>query len=244
MGVKYPKQLLLLPICLLSNSPYICTVGVGQNGGSFLAPPAPSDNFFSAFFFRSVFPSWAGNVSKKLRCSEFIVCAVVYTCTDPGKETWPLKKIYISCTDPSCHNWFPDFLLVRQNSFTTAYPMNCQNKLVRQLGSVHKNTRPFRGHISFDFLKFLATFFANILADPFCPSSRPPLSFFQFFFAPLFPWPPPLENCWIWMNKQLKEENNTSIPNSPCWRSPSKSCAVEGQDGGMWVFGVPGQQHA
>ena len=51
---------------------------------------------------------------------------------------WPLKKMYISCTDPSCHNWFPDFLVVRQNSFTTAYPMNCQNKLVWQLGSVHK----------------------------------------------------------------------------------------------------------
>ena len=58
---------------------------------------------------------------------------LVYT-----KETWPLKKMYISCTDPSCHNWFPDFLLVTQNSFTTAYPMNCQNKLVWQLGSVHK----------------------------------------------------------------------------------------------------------
>ena len=46
--------------------------------------------------------------------------------------------MYISCTDPSCHNWFLDFLLVRQNSFTTAYPMNSQNKLVWQLGSVHK----------------------------------------------------------------------------------------------------------
>ena len=63
---------------------------------------------------------------------------------------WPLKKIYISCTGPSCHNWFTDFLLVRQNSFTTAYPMNCQNKLVWQLGSVHKihfhleATSPFR----------------------------------------------------------------------------------------------------
>ena len=22
----------------------------------------------------------------------------------------------------------------------------------------------------------------------------------------------PIENCWIWMKKQLKEENNTSIP--------------------------------
>ena len=54
------------------------------------------------------------------------------------KETWPFKKMYISCTDPSCHNWFTNFLLVRQNSFTTAYPMNCQNKLVWQLGSVHK----------------------------------------------------------------------------------------------------------
>ena len=54
------------------------------------------------------------------------------------KETWPLKKMYISCTDSSCHNWFPDFLLVRQNSFTTAHPMNCQNKLVWQLGFVHK----------------------------------------------------------------------------------------------------------
>ena len=46
--------------------------------------------------------------------------------------------MYISCTDPSCHNWVPDFLLVRQNSFTAAYPMNWQNKLVWQLGSVHK----------------------------------------------------------------------------------------------------------
>ena len=54
------------------------------------------------------------------------------------KETWPLKKMYVSCTDPSCHNQFPDFLLVRQNSFATAYPMNYQNKLVWQLGSVHK----------------------------------------------------------------------------------------------------------
>ena len=34
------------------------------------------------------------------------------------KETWPLKKMYISCTGPSCHKWFPDFLLVKQNSFT------------------------------------------------------------------------------------------------------------------------------
>ena len=55
-----------------------------------------------------------------------------------AKEMWPLKKMYISCTDPSCHNWFPDFLLVRQNSFTIAYPMSCQNKLVWQLGSVHE----------------------------------------------------------------------------------------------------------
>jgi len=54
------------------------------------------------------------------------------------KETWPLKKMYILCTDPSCHNWFPDFLLVRQNSFTTVYPINCQIKLVWQLGSVHR----------------------------------------------------------------------------------------------------------
>ena len=46
--------------------------------------------------------------------------------------------MYISCTDLSCHNWFPDFQLVRQNSFTTAYPMNCQHKLVWQLGFVHK----------------------------------------------------------------------------------------------------------
>ena len=45
------------------------------------------------------------------------------------KETWHLKKMYDSCTDPSYHNWLPDFLLVRQNSFTT-YPINCQNKLV------------------------------------------------------------------------------------------------------------------
>ena len=51
---------------------------------------------------------------------------------------WPHKKMYISCTDPSCHNWFPDFLLVRQNSFSAAYPMSCQNKLVWQLVSVHK----------------------------------------------------------------------------------------------------------
>ena len=66
------------------------------------------------------------------------------------KETWLLRKMYISCTDQRCHNWFPDFLLVRQNSFTTAYPMNCQNKLVWQLGSVHKihshleSTSPFQ----------------------------------------------------------------------------------------------------
>ena len=55
-----------------------------------------------------------------------------------AKATLPLKKMYISCTDPSCNNWFPDFLLVRQNSFTTGYPMNFQKKLVWQLGSVHK----------------------------------------------------------------------------------------------------------
>ena len=36
------------------------------------------------------------------------------------KEMWPLKKMYVSCTDLSCHNWFPDFLLLRQNSFTIA----------------------------------------------------------------------------------------------------------------------------
>ena len=58
---------------------------------------------------------------------------LVYT-----KETWPLKKMYISCTGPSCLNCFPDFLLVKQNSFTTACPMNCQNKLVWHLGSIHK----------------------------------------------------------------------------------------------------------
>ena len=46
--------------------------------------------------------------------------------------------MYISCTEPSCHNGLPDFQLVRRNSFTTAYPMNCQHKLVWQLGSVHK----------------------------------------------------------------------------------------------------------
>ena len=46
-----------------------------------------------------------------------------------GKETWPLKKMYISCTDPSCHIWFPDFLLVKQNSFSTA-TLICQNKPV------------------------------------------------------------------------------------------------------------------
>ena len=28
--------------------------------------------------------------------------------------------------------------IFKKNSFTTAYPMNCQNKLVWQLGSVHK----------------------------------------------------------------------------------------------------------
>ena len=70
------------------------------------------------------------------------------------KETWPLKKMYISCTNPSCHNWFPDFLLVRQNSFATAYPMNYQNKLVWQFGSVHKiniyleATSPFKEKIN------------------------------------------------------------------------------------------------
>ena len=46
------------------------------------------------------------------------------------KETWPLKKMYVFCTDPSCHKWFPDYLLVKQYSFITAYPMNCQNKPV------------------------------------------------------------------------------------------------------------------
>ena len=40
------------------------------------------------------------------------------------------QEMYVSCTDPSCHNWFPDFLLVTQNSFTTAYPLNCQSKPV------------------------------------------------------------------------------------------------------------------
>ena len=67
----------------------------------------------------------------------------------------PLKKMYISCTGPSCHNWFPDFLLVRKNSFTTAYPMNCQNKLDWHLGSVYKMHIHNRGHISF--LSFLKT---------------------------------------------------------------------------------------
>ena len=65
----------------------IPTVGVGQNGGSFLAPPAPLDHFFQ-FFFRFVIPYWAGNVSKKLRRTEFIVYAVVYICTDPGNLTF------------------------------------------------------------------------------------------------------------------------------------------------------------
>ena len=41
-----------------------------------------------------------------------------------------LRKMYISCTGPSFHNLFSDFLLVKQNSFTTAFPMNCQNKPV------------------------------------------------------------------------------------------------------------------
>ena len=64
------------------------------------------------------------------RCTDTMLSAI----KTRTKETWPLKKVYILCTDPS----FPDFLLVRQNSFTTAYPMNCPNKLVWQLGSVHK----------------------------------------------------------------------------------------------------------
>ena len=38
--------------------------------------------------------------------------------------------MYISCTDSSCQNYFPDFLLVNQNSFTIGYPMNCLNKPV------------------------------------------------------------------------------------------------------------------
>jgi len=70
------------------------------------------------------------------------------------KETWPLKKMYVSYTGPSCHNWFPDFLLVRQNSFTPASPQLIQwtvriNRFW-QLGSVHKihihleATSPFR----------------------------------------------------------------------------------------------------
>ena len=62
--------------------------------------------------------------TKKFIFSIFQTCFVVL------KETWPLKKMYVSSTDPSCQNWFPDFLLVTQNSFTTAYPMNCQNNPV------------------------------------------------------------------------------------------------------------------
>ena len=49
----------------------------------------------------------------------------------------------------SCHNWFPDFLLVRQNSFNTAYPMNCQNKPVLAAWIRTWNTHSYRGHVSF-----------------------------------------------------------------------------------------------
>ena len=61
-------------------------MGVGQNGGSFCHPCPPWS--FLQLFFRSVIPYWAGNVSEKLRHSEFIVYAVVYTCTDPGNFTF------------------------------------------------------------------------------------------------------------------------------------------------------------
>ena len=64
------------------------------------------------------------------------------------KETWPLKKIHISCTGPSCQNWLPDFLLVKQNSFTTVYPMTCQNKPASAAWICTWNTHSFRGHIS------------------------------------------------------------------------------------------------
>ena len=53
-------------------------------------------------------------------------------------KTWPLKKMYISCTGPSCLNWFPDFLLVKQNSFTQFIQWTVRINRFWQLGSVHK----------------------------------------------------------------------------------------------------------
>ena len=65
--------------------------------GPFCHPPLPLIIFFN-FFFLPVIPYQAGNVFKKLRRSEFIVYAVVYTCTDPGNLTF--------------RNFFPLFLQI------------------------------------------------------------------------------------------------------------------------------------
>ena len=83
----FRQQLLILRTFLFMTNYAPTTVGVGQNGGSLLSAPDTPDNFFQLFF-RSIIPYWAGNVSKKLRPSEFIVYAVVYTCTDPGNLTF------------------------------------------------------------------------------------------------------------------------------------------------------------
>ena len=96
-------------------------------------------------------------------CFNFITINI---CKYNLKETWPLKKMYVFCTDPSCHNWIPDFLLVKQNSFNTAYLMNFQNKPVLAAWICTLNTHSFRGHISF------LSYFQMYIMTPILKTSR------------------------------------------------------------------------
>ena len=65
----------------------------------------------------------------------------------------------ISCTDPSCHYWFPDFLLVKQNASPQLIQWTVKINQFWQLGSVHK------AHIHLEAtspLRFFSPFFLNI----------------------------------------------------------------------------------
>ena len=73
------------------------------------------------------------SINKTVRMNNVLCSERSTVYIDDLERRRSLSKMYIFCTDSSCQNWFPDFLLVKQNSFTTAYPMNQQNKPVLML---------------------------------------------------------------------------------------------------------------
>jgi hypothetical protein len=50
---------------------------------------------------------------------------VVFFCVQKRRRGLKMNIFY--CTNSSCQIWFQNFLLVKQNNFTPAYPMNWQN---------------------------------------------------------------------------------------------------------------------